>query len=355
LDRNVVAAGALRLRVHQGVRRYVSSHSSALLRGLVIFLRCVLSYRGSERFLATRSPRVRPMEPTRGGLTWLEGRAIVANSSYSERPLHIVQNSLTNPLTPGAQTSARCIALLQLFADRDEPMLLRDISDELGVARTAVYRLLAEFSHQGFITKTSDHRYTVGPALIALAARITGSGSPRRDFHDALRALSAETRETVSLHLHANGQRVCIDAVEGDQPIRRVVPVGQTLPLFAGPSGKTILAFLPDVDREVVLERAAADGEDLARIHEQLDEARMKGYLVGVGDRIAGVGGLSVALFGPADAVAALTVSGPAERWGIAEMEAAIPLVRRHCVALRGWRVAPVFAACDEEEVMANA
>src|SRR5581483_9490212 len=99
-------------------------------------------------------------------------------------------------------------------------MLLREIADELGVTRTSVYRLLAEFAKHGFVEKSRDHRYGVGPGLVALAARIAGGSPSRQSTREILQAICTATGETVSLHLRANGQRVCIESVESDQPIR---------------------------------------------------------------------------------------------------------------------------------------
>jgi DNA-binding IclR family transcriptional regulator len=43
-------------------------------------------------------------------------------------------------------------------------------------------------------------------------------------------------------------------AVESPQPIRHVRPVNEWLPVHGGASGRALLAFLPEAEREAILE-----------------------------------------------------------------------------------------------------
>ena len=51
-------------------------------------------------------------------------------------------------------------------------------------------------------------------------------------------------------------------------------------------------------------------------------------------DRTPGVGGLTVPVFTAAGIAAAMTVSGPSSRFGMAQMSACAPAVMRECAAL---------------------
>ena len=56
---------------------------------------------------------------------------------------------------------------------------------------------------------------------------------------------------------------MCIDGLEGPSPIRRAVPLGESIPLYVGSTGKAILAFLPPAEIDRQLEAAAAAGVDV--------------------------------------------------------------------------------------------
>src|SRR3954452_23437305 len=86
-------------------------------------------------------------------------------------------------------------------------------------------------------------------------------------------------------------------SVGAPQPIRQVRPINEWRPVHGGASGRALLAFLPDAEREAVLagplepvtEHTVTDPEALRRV---LDEVRKRGYSVSRGERVlGGVGG----------------------------------------------------------------
>jgi DNA-binding IclR family transcriptional regulator len=229
----------------------------------------------------------------------------------------------------GTQTATRSLRVLWLLAESTEPLTLREIVERLEITRSAAHRLMAEFARQELVTKTADHRYHIGPAMVALAARVL-----------------------------QDDRRVCVDTVESVHPIRRVIPLGQTLPLYVGPTSKAILAYLPEADQARILARAGEHGHDIPEVRRQLAHVITHGYLAAIGDRIAGVGGLSFALLRERVPVASVTISGPADRWSLEAMEAALPAVRRACAHLRSWtasvNIATGTPAAEPIEVSAH-
>ena len=106
------------------------------------------------------------------------------------------------------------------------------------------------------------------------------------------------------------------------------------VPLYAGPSGKAILAFLPAEDYTANVLAAERVGEDVVALEAQLASIRELGYIAAVGDRIAGVGGLSVPVWDARGVTASVTISGPAERWTQRAMEDAAPSVKEAAMQL---------------------
>jgi DNA-binding IclR family transcriptional regulator len=231
-------------------------------------------------------------------------------------------------LLPGTQTARRALQLLTTIVNSDEPLSLGEAAAAINVNRTTVYRLLRELEGHALVKPTPDgRRFVPGSGLVAIAARVLRGVDVRSSARPFLDRISDATNETIGLHIRDRRYRVCIDVIEGRQAIRRVVPLGERLPLFAGPSGKVILAHLPDDEQASILEWALDEGQPAERIREQLEQARVDGYLVTISDRIAGVGGLSVPIFDVQGVVGALTLSGPAQRWDTAAMQAAVPVV----------------------------
>ena len=254
-------------------------------------------------------------------------RTIKATMAASKQDTHIVSS--------GAQTLARGLSVVEFLAAAAEPQRPSDIARALGLDRNAVYRMLLELQSQAYVVKVSERGgYVVGNGLIALAATVMRKVDLRRSALAYMEKVAESTGETVGLHVRNNRTRICIEVVPGRHAVRRVVNVGETLPLWAGPSGKVILAFMEPMEVDLILVEAKEAGQDVEKIRRQLDEIRLNGYIASVGDRSPGVGGLSVPVFKADGIGASLTVSGPASRWTQESMENAAGLVKGMCDSL---------------------
>jgi DNA-binding IclR family transcriptional regulator len=246
----------------------------------------------------------------------------------------------TRRLSP--RSAGRGVELLTVLAVAPQPLGLNDIARTLGITKSAAHRLLKELEALSFVVREADGRYVPDDALIGLSAMLLRRFDLRVAARPVLQKIAATTLETVSLHVQHRQYRIRIDTVQGRHSLRQAAPVGEPVPLYVGPSGKAILAFLPEPVVTPVLEWAAAEGEDLDQLRRQLSAIRRRGYAASVGDRTLGVGGLSVPVFGESGVVAALSVSGPAERWTHQAMEQAAPFVRGECADLSaslGWPI----------------
>jgi IclR family acetate operon transcriptional repressor len=216
----------------------------------------------------------------------------------------------------GAQTADRAIQVLLLVARSEEPLSLSEISRRSGFNVSATYRLVQALTKHSLLARDADRRsYVVGGGLVALAATVMKRVNVREVSLPAMERLRALTSETVSLYVRDGRHRICVAVVEGLHPMRWVVTVGDRQPLYVGLTGKAILAFLPDAEIAEVLRAAERNDVDRARVESQLARVRAAGYLADVGDRVAGVGGVSVPIFDASGVAAALTISGPSDRF----------------------------------------
>ncbi len=216
-------------------------------------------------------------------------------------------------------------------------MALTDLGKASGLNKATTYRLVQSLVKYSMLAREpGGRRYVVGPGLIGLSARVIQRINIRESAHPILERIAIETSETVSLHIRHLRHRVCIDTIESNLPVRRVVPLGETLPLYAGTTSKVMLAFLSEDEITDILSWAASEGQDTKPIASKLSEVREVGYLGAVGDRTAAVGGLSAPLFSASGITGAITVSGPGDRFGLPEMEEVAPFLREACAELSG-------------------
>ena len=238
-------------------------------------------------------------------------------------------------MAQSAQTADRALELLLLAASSEEPMALADLGRASGLNKATTYRLVQSLVKYSMLARETDgRRYTVGPGLVALSATVMQRVNIRESARPILERIAVETSETVSLHIRHIRHRVCVDSIQSNLPVRRVVPMGETLPLYAGTTSKVMLAFLDDEEITEILSWASSEGQDTKPIAARLQQVRDDGYLCAVGDRNVGVGGLSAPVFSPTGVTGAITVSGPSDRFDIPAMEAAAPFLRLACAEL---------------------
>ena len=56
--------------------------------------------------------------------------------------------------------------------------------------------------------------------------------------------------ETASVYIAEGDSRICLDHVESTHSLRRVIPIGESLPLYKGAAGKVLLAWAPKEERK---------------------------------------------------------------------------------------------------------
>jgi DNA-binding IclR family transcriptional regulator len=268
----------------------------------------------------------------------------------------VVDDVQPAPPVKGTQTAGRALSLLEAVVRSEGPVSISQLQRITGFNKSVVYRLMRELRQHDFVVRDeSGRRYRVGSGTVALAALVLRGVNIRSAAHPVMVRLAEITSETVSLHVQHRHQRVCVNVVESHLPVKRAVPLGELLPLYAGPSGKAMLAFLDPAEIEQILREAAEAGGDIVQIRRQLEMARTDGYLALVGDRIPDVSGLTVPVFDMGGVAGALTVSGPAARFARKQMKRVAPLVASEAAALsRSLGAAPPLAATRSDIIPAS-
>ena len=156
--------------------------------------------------------------------------------------------------TAGTESSARVADVLLLFTDGPATVGVSWIARELELSKAVVHRILQSLAARGFVSlDPASHEYRLGPAAAALGARALRDSDLRTAALGLLRELRDATGETATLTTPVPGGRVYLDQVEGLHEIKMTVELGRRFPLHAGSSGKCMLAFLPEADREKLL------------------------------------------------------------------------------------------------------
>jgi DNA-binding IclR family transcriptional regulator len=206
---------------------------------------------------------------------------------------------MTDIVAPGPMS--RWVRILEAFTEADE-WGVRDLADVTGMSPSATHRLLHSMRGLGLVRDGDTRgRSRVGPELLRLAVLLTERSDVTRIVRPILEETAARIGETIVLALYSADRRQfwAVDAVESSHTIRYI---WETLrdwsDLHQGASGKGILAFLPEDERESILASFPDPIPGLvprtkAELREELATARADGFVVSHGERFAGAVGIS--------------------------------------------------------------
>lgn len=224
----------------------------------------------------------------------------------------------------------RALDILLCFADAAE-LSLTEIAGKVGLHKSTVHRLLASLEGKGFVLRDpASEKYRLGFRIWELSANLSQDDDPEVALLPEMERLRDLLGETISLYVRDGLERIRVQAVQSNQAIRRVAPVGARLPLYVGASSKVLVAFGgPEVEAQV-LDSAPWPGEDeRASFLKQLADVRREGYAISIEEREAGAAAVAVPIFNRSQKLAAaLAVSGPANRLTAEKMREHAPLLK---------------------------
>jgi IclR family KDG regulon transcriptional repressor len=223
----------------------------------------------------------------------------------------------------------RAMDILLCFVDVRE-LSLTEISIKVSLHKSTVHRLLASLEGKGFILRDgATEKYRLGFRLWELSANLIQSDDMGVVLLPEMERLRDQVGETISLYIRDGNERVRVQAVQSNQAIRRVAPVGARMPLFVGASSKVLLAYADEAVQERVLNAAyATSGLDRDALKQMLEDTFRLGYATSIEEREPGAAALSAPIFSrDGKLMASLAVSGPANRLTQSKMLEHIPLI----------------------------
>jgi IclR family transcriptional regulator, acetate operon repressor len=221
------------------------------------------------------------------------------------------------------QLLKRTFAVLSVFAGDKTEWTMTEISAACDLPVPTAHRIVVALARHRFLVRDPDSkRFRLGPAAIALGRAALAANDLPTIAANLLPRLTAETQETSLLTVPMAGHdgAVCLLRVESPHPLRLSVEPGHRLPLHAGASQKVILAYLPEADRDRIVN---GELEHLCRntletrqsVMDEIATIRERGWAYSLEETNLGVWGVAIALLDAAGyAVAAVGVAGPQVR-----------------------------------------
>jgi IclR family KDG regulon transcriptional repressor len=227
-----------------------------------------------------------------------------------------------NPEDYSVRAVERAVEILASLDDEHPERTLSEIAQATGLHKATAHRILMTLLNCGFVDRTADwERYRLGFRVIGLGLGVLNRFDVRREALPHMRQLVERFEETCDLGVFDRGQVLALEVVSGKHVLTIASRVGRHLPAHCTAGGKVLLAFLPPEAVEEVLKAPLARYTDNtiaspARLREEMEEVRRRGYAVDNEEFEAGIRAVAVPIRDiEGKVIAQMSVLGPTSRF----------------------------------------
>ncbi|MCD8153384.1 MAG: IclR family transcriptional regulator [Clostridiales bacterium] len=180
---------------------------------------------------------------------------------------------------------------------------LAEIHRQTGLDKASLFRILYTLEKNGYVEKIDGPQYRLGYKffyygnLVAMRQDIVSIARP------LLQGFAFNHKLTIHMGTLNNGRVVTICKEESPYDIQVTARIGSNAPAYATAQGRAILAYIPEVRREALLEGytykkySANSVTNAQQCRLLLDEVRQNGYASDIDDRFPGFGSIACPVF----------------------------------------------------------
>ncbi|MEN2395955.1 IclR family transcriptional regulator [Pseudomonas halotolerans] len=259
----------------------------------------------------------------------------------------IDRNNEKNEVGVGAVS--RLFAVLRSLGETIEGgERVTQLAQRIGLSQPTTHRMLRSLMDEGMVEQDArSKRYRLSLDFFALAARAGNTGNLRELTRPAMLRLSASLGDSLFLLARSGFDAICLDRSEGPFPIRTFTgDIGGRVALGVGQGSLAILAFLPEEERDTVIQYNLPRLKDFHLYDEvflrtEVENVRALGYAGRNTGVLQGMAGVAVPILDrEGRAVAALSVATVSDRLGPDRLPTVVEMLKREA-ALIGPRINP--------------
>lgn len=184
------------------------------------------------------------------------------------------------------QALLRGLDVLQIIGRAESGVRLSEVAHELGVQAPTVHNLVRTLAERGFVSKGTDKKLRLGPAVLELA-QFYRDRVLIREASGILQQLVTAVPGAVVTFAEVVGADIQLAMrISPDRPNVLQTVQGQSFSAYANASGLVIHAFADDAlradirDHQPFHEFGAHLWNDLSTLEEFLEDVRAKGYAI---------------------------------------------------------------------------
>lgn len=246
-------------------------------------------------------------------------------------------------------SAARLFSVIRALASHQGGAVrAKDVGEAIGLTPATTHRLLQSLIKERIVEQEErGKRYRLSIEFFALAAKAGNGGNLQQLCRPAMLRLGARLDDALFLLARSGFDAICLDRNEGPYAIRTFTGgIGGRVPLGVGQGAMAILAFLPEAERDVVLQfnlpRLREYGEtDEVSLRTEIEHIRNSGYAARRVGLLEGMAGVAVPILDKTGrAVAALAVGTLIDRLNEERLPVVVELMQREAAAI-GQQLSP--------------
>ncbi|GAB1856518.1 IclR family transcriptional regulator [Flavobacteriaceae bacterium MHTCC 0001] len=213
----------------------------------------------------------------------------------------------------------RGLLVIELLSNYKQGLTLTEIIDALDISKTTAFRIVSTLIFKNYLQKNeTTKKITLSRKLLTLGISSMNEQSIVELSIDVMRALRDELKESVMLGVLIDNKGAILEQVSSSYPVKLYVEQGTHFNLHSSVGGKSIMAFLPEEELNVLLKSitlkklTANTITSKKEFRDELVAVSNNGYAIDNGEDIQGIHCIGAPIFNEYGyPVAALWVTAP--------------------------------------------
>lgn len=239
----------------------------------------------------------------------------------------------------------RAIDIIEYLFAAKQPVSLTQISKDLSLYKSTVYRTLVTLQNRGFVQQNEDTgNYFLGLKLLLIGSHAKPDFDITAIAHPYMERLYREFSETVNLSVLSTDsnhryQSVVVDRINGKNRLSSSITLGSLNECYSCSVGKCLLAFSNHIDLSIyedfpMVRHTKNTITTIPELEKELERVRQNRYALDAEEWETGLYCIGAPILRNGQAVAAMSISGPTSRINDSHVKERILYVRDLCQEL---------------------
>ena len=215
----------------------------------------------------------------------------------------------------------RTLVILEYLFNQNKPVSLSQISRDLDIYKSTVYRTLATLQNRGYVVQDMNTgKYELGFKIHVLGSQMAGESAMEKQVAPHVQALADRFNETVNvskLSVDSNGLYVgiVIALAVSNYSLSPTLQLGGVSSCYCSSVGKCLLAFTEGINLHVYDDHPMEKYTEttitsIVDLRAELDKVRRNGYAIDDEEQENGLYCVGVPILKDGEALAAISLSG---------------------------------------------